>query len=378
MARFDFEALDLNGQTRTGRLTAPDRAGAEAQLQQRRWMPVKVVEVADAKSDTSAGTGLNALFAPRFGARDLALMTRQLATLIAVAPLEEALRTLAAQAEKPHLRKILQETHAGVREGWRLADAMARQGGAYPPLYRAMVAAGEASGSLPVILDRLADYLEQDQDLRGKMTGALVYPIVLSCVAVLVIIALMTFVVPRVVDQFASMGQTLPLLTRIVIGISDFMRFYGGFVTIGLVLAGILFARAMKQIAFRRRVDRLVLALPLVGKLIRDLHAASMARTLATMMASGLPLLEGIRMTLPTIRNRILHEATAQMADDIREGSSLSVAMRRTGVFPPLLEYMVASGENAGRVEPMLAKASDYMDREFRTVIATFMSLLEP
>ncbi|MFN3228481.1 MAG: type II secretion system F family protein, partial [Asticcacaulis sp.] len=160
--------------------------------------------------------------------------------------------------------------------------------------------------------------------------------------------------------------------------ISDFMRFYGGFVTIGLVLAGFLFARAMKQMAFRRRVDRLVLALPLIGKLIRDLHAASMARTLATMMASGLPLLEGIRMTLPTIRNRILYEATAQMADDIREGSSLSTAMRRTGVFPPLLEYMVASGENAGRVEPMLAKASDYMDREFRTVIATFMSLLEP
>lgn len=373
MAAFDYVAVDAGGRTVTGALDAADEAAARALLDRRKLMPLQLAPAHRAERKPAAATG-----PARLNARALALTTRQLATLIAVTPVEEALRTLTLQAEQPKTRQVLSRVHAGVLEGRRLAEAMAAEPRAFPPLYRAMVAAGESSGALQPILERLADGLEREQQVRGKVVTALVYPLVLAVVALGVIAALMTFVVPKVVDQFDSMGQTLPMLTRIVIALSDAMRIGGWAVLLVLALGVVGFTAAMRNPAFRLRIDTMILGLPVVGRLTRDLHGARMARTLATMTASGLPVLEGLTITARTVQNRRLRLATEAMADAVREGGGLSAAMRRADVFPPILVTMTASGENSGRLEPMLERAADYLEREFSTFTAVMLSLLEP
>lgn len=316
--------------------------------------------------------------APRLNARVLALLTRQMATLIEVSPIEEALRVLALQAERPEQRRVLEGVRAQLLEGRGLAEAMGAQGKAFPPLYRAMIAAGERSGALEPILRRLADGLEAEQQARGKVTAALVYPIVLAVVATLVIAALMVFVVPKIVDQFDSMGQSLPLLTRVVIGVSTALSRWGWLIAAVIVLAGAVAAVLLRDETRRLKFDGGMLRLPLVGRMIRDLHGARMARTLSAMLASGLPVLEGLTITARTVGNRRLRQATEVMAESVREGGGLAGAMRRADVFPPVLVHMAASGESGGRLEPMLERAADYLDREFSTRTAVLLSLLEP
>ena len=375
MAAFDYVAVDAGGRTLTGVLTAADEAGARALLERRRLMPL---EITSGRGAVRKGDRLKPAKGGKLDARTLALTTRQLSTLVSVAPIEEALRTIALQADRPAVRRVLEGVHAGVMEGRRLSDAMALQGQAFPPLYRAMVSAGETSGALEPILERLADGLERDQTVRGKVITALVYPAVLAVVALGVIGALMTFVVPKVVDQFDSMNQTLPLLTRLVIGVSDLMRDWGWLTGLVLLLAGLAAAVALRNPAIRLRADTALLRLPLIGRLIRDLHGAKMARTLSTMIAAGLPVLEGLTITARTVSNRALRAATETMADAVREGGGLSAAMRRADVFPPILVHMTASGESSGQLEPMLERAADYLEREFSTFTAVMLSLLEP
>lgn len=374
MAAFDYIAADAAGRMVSGSLSAADEAAARKALAKRQLALLQLspgragVVVAPSK----AGKGA------RLSPKALALTTRQLATLISVSPLEEALRNLMLQADRPNLRRVLEGVHAGVIEGRRLSDAMGQQGAAFPPLYRAMTAAGEQSGALQPILERLADGLERDEVVRGKVLTALVYPCVLAVVALGVIVAMMTYIVPKVVDQFDSMGQTLPLLTRLVIGLSDLMRDWGWLMVLivaVVVVAGLI---ARRREAVRLKLDAWVLRLPLVGRLTRDLHGARMARTLSTMIAAGLPVLEGLTITARTVSNRALRRATEQMAEAVREGGGLSAAMRRAEVFPPILVYMTASGESSGRLEPMLERAADYLEREFSNFTAVMLSLLEP
>lgn len=374
MAAFDYIAADAAGRTVSGSLTAVDEAAARKALAKRQLAPL---QLSPGRSGVVA-TSAKACKAGRLSPKALALTTRQLATLISVSPLEEALRNLMLQADRPNLRRVLEGVHAGVIEGRRLSDAMGQQGAAFPPLYRAMTAAGEQSGALQPILERLADGLERDEVVRGKVLTALVYPCVLAVVALGVIVAMMTYIVPKVVDQFDSMGQTLPLLTRLVIGLSDLMRDWGWLMA--LILAAVVGAGliARRREAVRLRLDAWVLRLPLVGRLTRDLHGARMARTLSTMIAAGLPVLEGLTITARTVSNRALRRATEQMAEAVREGGGLSAAMRRAEVFPPILVYMTASGESSGRLEPMLERAADYLEREFSNFTAVMLSLLEP
>ncbi|MBB1472427.1 type II secretion system inner membrane protein GspF [Luteimonas sp. MC1782] len=371
MPAFDYAAYDVEGRSREGVVQAGSVADARRVLERRRLLPVRVEPATTTAATTAPGRG-------RFSAKDLTLLTRQLATLVAVAPLEEALRTIGSQAERPAVRRVVMATHAHVLEGFRLSDAMARQGKAFPPLYRAMVAAGEGTGALPAILERLADLQEHEQQVRGKLVSALVYPAALALTAVLVVIALMAFVVPRVVEQFESMGRELPLLTRIVIGVSDAMATWGLPVLALLAVLGVATARLLRRPGPRRTFDAALLKSPGLGRLLRDLHAARMARTLATMADSGLPLIEGLAITARTVGNSVLREATGAMVDVIREGGSLSSAMKRAGVFPPTLLYMATSGEDSGRLAPMLDRAADYLEREFNTFTSVAMSLLEP
>jgi general secretion pathway protein F len=374
MAAFDYVAVDAQGRQVTGAVAAPDEAGALALLGKRRLMPLQIQPargVSTAASPARKAPG-------RLNGRTLALTTRQLATLVSVTPIEEAIRTMALQADRPAVRQVLEGVHAGVLEGRRLSDAMSLQGQAFPPLYRAMVSAGESSGALAPILERLADGMERDQQVRGKVVTALVYPLVLAVVALGVIGALMTFVVPKVVDQFDDMNQTLPLLTRLVIGASDLMRNWSWLMAVVVAVGVIAGLAGLRDPAMRLKIDGMILKLPLIGRLTRDIHGARMARTLSTIIAAGLPVLEGLTITARTVSNRALRRATEMMADAVREGGGLSAAMRRADVFPPILVYMTASGESSGRLEPMLDRAADYLEREFATFTAVMLSLLEP
>jgi len=374
MPDYRYVAIDPQGRERQGRLTAANDDAARADLVRRKFHIV-AVEAAGAKPTSRS---LLTFRRARLSSKELALFTRQLATLAEVAPLEEALRTLSRQSEAESARNIVSDVHAGLLEGRRLADAMARQPASFPPLYRAMVAAGETTGSLTTILARLADLLERQAEVRGKLIAALAYPIVLAVVAIGVVAALMIFVVPRVVEQFTDVGQQLPFLTRAVIAISSFAADWWWLIALLIAAASFGWVAAMRRPAFKARVDARLLRLPLFGRLLRDLYAARFARTLATMVSSRLPLVDGLRLTLPTIRNAALASATAAIVDQVRAGGSLSAALRDAGVFPPLLVYMTASGESAGRLEVMLERAADYLEREFDRFTAASMALLEP
>ncbi len=380
MAEFDYHVIDTAGRERRGSLAAASLDDARVKLGARRFYIVRL-DAATGERPRSASplASFNALVGPRrLSAKALTLFTRQLATLSLVTPLEEALRTIARQTEGDHVRTILDRVHSGVVEGRRLSDAMAREPRSFPPLYRAMVQAGEGAGTLPLILERLAQLMERQAQMRAKITTAIAYPVVLAFVATFVVMALMIFVVPKVVDQFDTVGQQLPLLTRIVIAISWFLANYwwGLLIVIGLLAVGASYA--LKDEAIRFRVDRAWLRLPLIGRLTRDLHAARMARTLSTMVGSRLPLLEGLTLTAATVHNRALRAASDEIAESVRTGGSLSAALKRSGIFPPLLVYMSASGEASGQLDTMLERAADYLEREFDTFTSSALSLLEP
>jgi general secretion pathway protein F len=376
MSDFDYLAIDTAGRERRGSVRAGSAEEAREKLDARRLYVLNM----EASTGTSTAPLLSwqALGRRRLGGQQLTVFTRQLATLVQVSPLEEALRTIARQTERDHVRRILLAVHGAVLEGRRLSEAMAREPASFPPLYRGMVAAGEGSGTLPEILERLAGLLERQAQVRSKVLGAIAYPLVLAFVAAFVVFALMIFVVPKVVEQFEDVGQRLPLLTRMVIGLSEFLAAWWWAVALAVAGGALLAVRALRDEPRRLRFDGALLRLPFFGRLLRDLHAARMARTLSTMVASRLPLLEGLRLTAQTVHNRALRAATEEIAESVRTGGSLSGALRRAGVFPPLLVYLAASGEASGRLDLMLERAADYLEREFDSFTSTALALLEP
>ena len=378
MADFDYLAVDPAGRERRGQVAAETLEDARSRLGAKKFYVVSLEKSLPGAPRAPSLMSFETLTRRRLNGKALTLFTRQLATLALVTPLEEALRTIGQQSEDSKVQSVLERVHAGVLEGRRLSDSMAREAKSFPPLYRAMVAAGESAGTLPAILERLADLQERQAAIRSKVTTALAYPIVLAFVASFVVMALMIWVVPKVVEQFDSVGQTLPLLTRMVMAISGFLAGYWWAMLIALGLMAFVAWRALQDEAIRLRFDTWWLRLPLIGRLARDLHAARMARTLSTMVASRLPLLEGLILTGQTIHNRRLRAASDDIIEAVRGGGSLSAALRRAGIFPPLLVYLAASGESSGQLDAMLERAADYLEREFDGFTATALSMLEP
>ena len=375
MAEFDYLVIDPAGKERSGKVKAETVDDARAKLDARKLF---IVRIEPGVAEKAARRGGLSLRAPRLSAKELTLFTRQLSTLIQVSPLEESLRTIGRQSEQEHVRAIVSKVHSGVLEGRRLADALGAEPKSFPALYRAMISAGESSGSLPTIMERLSDLMERQAVIRSKVLTAIAYPSVLAAFAVCVVAALMIFVVPKVVEQFDTVGQDLPLLTRMVMGTSAFLAGYWWLLAILIAVGAFAFWRALKVESFRYRFDATLLRLPLLGRLIRDLHAARMARTLSTMVASRLPLMEGLTLTTQTVHNRVLRQASEEIVEAIRGGGSLSAALRRAGVFPPLLVYLAASGESAGRLDTMLERAADYLEREFDSFTSAALAMLEP
>lgn len=374
MPDYSYTAIDPKGRQKTGRLAADDNDAARAKLAERNFYVVAI----ESAPDGSRQSASSLLARKKLNAKELTLFTRQLSSLVQVVPLEEALRTIGNQNEKAHVRDRLSSVHGGVVEGQRLSEAMRKEPASFPPLYRAMIAAGESSGTLPDITERLAGLLERQAEMRGKLISALAYPIILALVAILVVALLMIAVVPKVVEQFDNVNQQLPFVTRLVIGISEFLANWWWALAAGILLLGLAGWRALKNPALKFKFDGFLLRLPFIGRLLRDLHAARLARTLSTMVASRLPILEGLRLTTHTIGNAVLRKASDDMIEDIRGGGSLSRALKNAGVFPPMLVYLTASGEASGRVDDMLARAADYLEREFDNFSSTALSMLEP
>ncbi|WP_081913101.1 type II secretion system F family protein, partial [Sphingobium sp. ba1] len=314
MAEYDYVAIDPAGKDRKGSIKADSIEEARAKLDARKLFIVALEPGAVESARSRANLSLRS---PRLSAKELTLFTRQLATLTQVSPLEESLRTIGRQSEQDHVRAVVGKVHSGVMEGRRLADALGAEPKSFPPLYRAMISAGESSGSLPTIMERLSDLMERQALMRSKVLTAIAYPSVLATFAVFVVAALMIFVVPKVVEQFDTVGQELPLLTRMVMGLSAFLAAYWWLLLIAMILGGVAFWRALKNERFRYRFDATLLGLPVLGKLIRDLHAARMARTLSTMVASRLPLMEGLTLTANTVHNRVLRRASDEIVEAI-------------------------------------------------------------
>ncbi|MCP5420702.1 MAG: type II secretion system inner membrane protein GspF [Gammaproteobacteria bacterium] len=376
MPAYRFAALDAQGQTRKGSLEGDTPRQVRQILRERGLTPIQVEEIAghsQAKHDRRLGR------LRRVSATELALITRQLATLVnSGLPLEQALGAVAQQADRSRLSSLLLAVRSKVLEGHTLATALGEFPGVFPELYRATVAAGEQSGHLDVVFERLADYTEARQQLRQKVGLALFYPALLTTVALLIVIGLLTYVVPQVVQVFASIGQKLPLLTRLLIDLSAFFQAYGWLMLLVLMGGVIGFGYAVRRPDVRRRVDRGLLRLPLLSRLIRGINAARYARTFSILMASGVPVLEALRISAQVIDNLPIREAVEQAAIKVREGSSLNAAIAASGYFPAMTVQLIASGEASGRLEAMLERAAIQQERETETLIAALLGVFEP
>ena len=373
MEAFDYAALDAGGKRKKGTVMASSARDARDILRARALMPVDLVPSKSKKKVQSDGTESGVKH------KHLTQATRQLSILIeAATPIEEALKITALQFERSPMKAALLSIRAQVMEGLRLSDALRGQPKVFPELYTAMVASGETSGRLPAVLARLADDLEAAQKIRRKIMGATAYPIVLSVVALLVVAILMVVVVPKVVDQFDSFGQELPRLTRIVIALSGWMQAWG-LITLGIMAAAIFALRqALKTKAMRYRWDTMMLRLPLLGKIIRNMNAARFARTMAGLVDSDTPALTALETARHTLQNAVMREAVTDAAVKVREGSAMSTALRSTAVFPPLVVQMVAGGEASGDMGKMFAKSAEYLEDEFSASTDVFLALLEP
>jgi general secretion pathway protein F len=373
---FEYAALDARGRTRKGVMEGQTPRQVRAQLRERQLPPLSGQGIQRAPR---AGTARAPLFTRDLGATDLALVTRQLATLIRSAlPVEEALRVVAEQAEKPRVRRIMLAVRARVVEGHSFADGLDQFQGSFSELYRATVAAGEQSGHLDVVLERLADYTEQRQQMAQKIQLALFYPALLTAVALLVTGILMVWVVPKVVGVFDTLGQELPPLTRGLITVSDFLQTHGLLLLGGILVIGIGLRALLRLPGPKLVFHRLLLRLPLVSRLVRGANTARFARTLSILAASGVEVLNALRISAQVLTNLPMRRAVEAASRRVREGTSLNTALRDSGYFPPMTVQLVASGEATGELETMLDRAAGNQEREVEGLIAVMLGLFEP
>jgi general secretion pathway protein F len=376
MPAFEYRALDADGGESRGILDGESARQVRSRLRDRALFPLDVREIA--QQQTSSHSTLPT-HREGLSADALALITRQLATLVrAGSPLADALDAVSEQTESAKIRRIMQAVRARVQEGHSLADALASFPRAFPDLYRATVTAGEQSGKLDGVLERLAEFTEARQVLRQKVGLALIYPAVLVTLSLLVIGILMAYVVPKVVAVFEHVGDELPLATRVLIGASDFTRNWGFEVLVLLGLAAIGLRWLLKQEGPRRRFDALALRLWVIGKLQRGADAARFARTLSILVGSGVPVLDALRIASEVMRNTVLREGVLDATRLVREGVSLSVALRDKARLPPMLVHLIASGEQSGTLHDMLERAAVNQERELETAVATFIGVFEP
>ena len=377
MAAYEYSALDAKGRQTKGLIEGDTPRHARAMLRDRGLTPLEVNQVAESR--TGGGGGLFNRGGSGISHTELSLFTRQLATLTrAGLPLDEALTAVSEQSESRRVKRIALGVRAGVIEGSSLAHSLNQFPNAFPPLFRATVEAGEQSGKLDYILERLAEYVERRQAMQQKIVLAAFYPAILTFVAIGVVMLLLTYVVPQVVEVFDSIDATLPPLTRGLIATSDFLRDYG-IVLLALLGAGLfVFTRLMRREAFKRRVHALILRLPLVGRLVRGANTGRFTRTLGILFGSGVPILEALRIGTQVVTNLPMRDAIENAAIRVREGANLSRSLAASKLFPPITVHLIASGESSGTLDEMLDRAAENQEREVETLVAALMGVFEP
>jgi general secretion pathway protein F len=376
MSAFEFQALDARGKTVRGVREGDSARQLRQQLRDEGLTPLSVTEVGE------GGRGRGRRVAggrARIGTAEMAVVIRQFAALLSAGlTVEDALHGLVQQAENHQVKAVLSGLRAQVTEGRSLAEATRAFPRTFPGIHRATMEAGERTGKLDVVMERLAGYVETQQAVRQRMGVALVYPVILLLVALAIVVGLMTYVVPQVVKVFEDTGQQLPALTRGLIALSDFLRAYGIILLLILSAGFVAVVLSLRRPGPRRAWHALLLRMPGVRRFVRGADTARMARTLAIMTGSGVPILAAMRSTEGVMHNVVLREDLQKAAAEVTEGVSISRALARRGSFPPLLVQMVASGEASGRLDQMLDRAATVMEREVEGRVAVLVSLFEP
>jgi general secretion pathway protein F len=375
MPAFSYQALDASGKTQRGVLQGDTARAVRGALRERGLNPLSVDEVRE-----GSAPGAQPLLRRRgLGGAQLALLTRQLATLVGAGlPIDEALGALSEQAENERQRALTVSLRARVMEGASLAQAMAEFPDSFPEIFRASVAAGEQSGRLQHVLDKLADYAEARDALGQKILAALAYPLLLAVVAVAEVAGLLTWVVPQIVGVFQNLHQALPLATRALIALSAFLRTWGWLLLLVLLATLVLARLALRSEATRWRWHALSLRLPLVGRLVRAANTARATRTLALLSASAVPLLDALGIAAQVVSNLPMRDALKRAAIKVREGGAFSRALGESGQFPPVALRLIASGERSGELPRMLDEAAAQQQRELDRWLTALTAVLGP
>ncbi len=375
MGAFEYVALDKSGKEAKGLIEGDTPKHVRQILRDRSLLPVKVTEVAQREAKRQRSFSLRRGISPA----ELALVTRQLASLSQSGlPLEESLLAVSQQNDQPRTKSILLGVRGKVMEGHTLADGLAEFPQAFPELYRATIAAGEQSGHLDVVLERLADYTEARHELRQRISNAMIYPIALIVMAIAIIAFMLATVVPRIVNVFQNSAAELPPLTRGLIATSEFLRDNWLLVIIGLsaVIYGLWWL--LQKDGPRRRYHRMLLSLPITSRLTRGINTARFTRTFSILAGSGVPILDALKISSEVIENIPMRDAVSEAAIRVREGGSISSSLATSKLFPPMMIHLISSGEAGGRLEEMLSRAANGQEREVDGLIATMLGILQP
>ena len=375
MGAYEYTALDAEGREHRGVQDGDSARQIRQLLREQSLLPVTVSEI----SDVEPARMLRFSFGTRIGASELALLTRQLSTLVRSGiPLEEALLAVSQQSEKARVKSVVAGVRSRVLEGRTLAEGLGAFPRVFPEIYRATVSAGEHSGHLDTVLERMADYTENRQILQQKIRNAMVYPVLLTIICLAIVGVLLGYVVPEVVRVFEAGERELPLLTRLLIGASDLLRAWWWLLAAMTVAGAWLLRSWLQKPAARQRFDRLVLRLPLIGRITRGNNAARFARTFSILTASAVPVLEALRISGEVVTNAPMRQAVADAAVRVREGAPIARSLGASKLFPPMLVHLVASGETSGQLESMLERVADNQERELDGVVNTAVGVLGP
>ena len=378
MALYTWSGYDEKGKASSGMMDAVSIREAKLKLRSQGMFVSTITEEAHGLASPFKNISLRGLL-DRVGMEDLTVTTRQLSTLIGASiPLVDALSALYEQTDAPAMKKTIAQVRDSVNEGLSFGDALAQHKRVFPDLYVNMVRSGEASGALDVVLLRLAEFMEGQHRLRAKIGAAMVYPAVLLMISLVVLMYLLTAVVPKVVGMFESMKQTLPLPTRILIAISSFLSWTWWMIIIGIVLGVVFIVKWRKTDQGALKFDRFRLRFPVYGTIYKKVSVARFARTLGTLLSSGVPIIESLRIVKTVVQNKIMEIAIENSMTEIMDGSSLAAPLKKSGVFPPILVHMVSVGEKSGSLEEMLMKAAESYEGDVETTVAGLTSVIEP
>lgn len=378
MPAFHYTAINTAGEKQKGIIEAESAKHARQSLRDKGLVPLEVRGTHEKKS--KAGTSQKISRKQSISTKELALMTRQLATLLSAGlPLEEVLSAVGEQTEKPGAKGLILSVRSKVTEGHSLAGALRDFPSAFSSLYCSTVSAGEKSGHLDIVLQRLADYTEQQFEMRQKVTHALIYPAIMVLVSIGIVGFLLEYVVPKMIAVYSNIGQTLPLMTQILIGFSMGLKSYGLYFLAALVLIIFLFRRQMKNsVPFREKMHRLILRIPIIGNAVKAVNTARFSRTFAILSSAGVSVLEAMSIASALITNLPIRKAVEEAANRVREGANINLALKLTTYFPPMSIHLIASGESSGQLENMLERAANNQDAEISRLIETSLALFEP